>query len=71
MEGAMADRWLSVEETAGYLGVSRDTVCAWIARKAFRPTRWGGLGSSRPTRSTSEWVRSGKASEESDSAAGP
>ena len=33
MESAMADRWLSVEEIAEYLGVSRDTVYAWIAKK--------------------------------------
>jgi predicted DNA-binding transcriptional regulator AlpA len=33
MESAMADRWLSVEEIAEYLGVSRDTVYKWIAKK--------------------------------------
>lgn len=26
---AMSDRWVSVEEIAEYLGVSRDTVYAW------------------------------------------
>ena len=26
----MSDRWLSVEEIAEYLGVSKDTIYAWI-----------------------------------------
>ena len=27
---AMTDRWLSVEEIAEHLGISKDTVYAWI-----------------------------------------
>jgi excisionase family DNA binding protein len=30
---AMEERWLSVEEIATHLGVSRDTVYKWIKRK--------------------------------------
>ena len=33
----MTDRWLSVEEIAEYLGVSKDTVYAWIAKKVLAP----------------------------------
>jgi excisionase family DNA binding protein len=29
------DRWLSVEEIAQYLGVSRDTVHAWLSKKGL------------------------------------
>jgi predicted DNA-binding transcriptional regulator AlpA len=29
----MSDRWVSVEEIAKYLGVSKDTVYGWIAKK--------------------------------------
>ena len=29
----MTDRWLSVEEIAEYLGVSKDTVYAWISKR--------------------------------------
>lgn len=29
----MSDRWLSVEEIAEHLGVSKDTVYAWISKR--------------------------------------
>jgi Helix-turn-helix domain len=29
----MPDRWISVEEVAEYLGVSKDTIYGWIAKK--------------------------------------
>ncbi|MBN0445157.1 excisionase family DNA-binding protein, partial [Pseudomonas aeruginosa] len=29
----MTDRWLSVEEIGEHLGVSKDTVYAWIAKR--------------------------------------
>jgi biotin operon repressor len=32
----MTDRWLSVEEIADYLGVSRDTVYGWMSCCRFR-----------------------------------
>ncbi len=28
----MSDRWLSVEEIAQYLGISRDTVYSWVGK---------------------------------------
>jgi len=31
MDLEMTDRWLSVEEIGEHLGVSKDTVYAWIA----------------------------------------
>jgi excisionase family DNA binding protein len=37
----MIDRWLSVEEIAEYLGVSKDTVYAWIAKKGMPAHRVG------------------------------
>jgi excisionase family DNA binding protein len=69
MESAMADRWLSVEEMAEYLGVSRDTVYAWIAKKDMPAHKVGRFWKFK-TEEVDEWVRSGKASGESDSAAG-
>jgi excisionase family DNA binding protein len=68
MESAMADRWLSVEEIAEYLGVSRDTVYKWIAKKDMPAHKVGRFWKFK-TEEVDEWVRSGKASEESDSAA--
>lgn len=39
----MSDRWLSVEEIAEHLGVSKDTVYAWISKKNMPAHRVGRL----------------------------
>ncbi len=31
----MDDRWLSVDEMADYLGVSKDTVYTWVTSKGW------------------------------------
>ncbi len=31
----MLDRWLSVDEVAEYLGVSKDTVYTWVTQKGM------------------------------------
>jgi hypothetical protein len=31
----MEDRWLPVDETGGYLGVTRDTIYKWISEKKY------------------------------------
>lgn len=31
----MDDRWLSVEDIAEYLGVTRDTIYTWVASKSM------------------------------------
>jgi predicted DNA-binding transcriptional regulator AlpA len=31
----MTDRWLSVDEVAEYLGVSKDTVYTWVTNKGM------------------------------------
>ena len=38
---AMSDRWLSVEEIAEYLGISKDTVYAWINKRNMPAHRIG------------------------------
>jgi excisionase family DNA binding protein len=35
MREGMEDRWLSVDEIAVYLGVSKDTIYTWITSKAM------------------------------------
>lgn len=37
----MSFRWLSVEEIAEYLGVSKDTVYAWISKRNMPAHRIG------------------------------
>ena len=39
----MSDRWLSVEEIAEHLGVSKDTIYAWISKKNMPAHRVGRL----------------------------
>ncbi|OCX91721.1 MAG: transcriptional regulator [Pseudomonas sp. K35] len=56
----MSDRWLSVEEIAEYLGVSKDTVYAWISKRNMPARRIGRLWKFK-TEEVDEWVRSGGA----------
>jgi len=58
----MTDRWLSVEEIAQYLGVSKDTVYAWISKRGMPAHRIGRLWKFK-TDEVDGWVRSGGASE--------
>lgn len=58
----MPDRWLSVEEITEYLGVSKDTVYAWIAKKGMPAHRVG-----RPWKfqrvEVDTWVKAGGAND--------
>ncbi|ASK34557.1 transcriptional regulator [Alcanivorax sp. N3-2A] len=58
----MSDRWFSVEEIAEYLGVSKDTVYAWINKRGMPAHRIGRLWKFK-TDEVDEWVRSGGAVE--------
>lgn len=58
----MSGRWFSVEEIAEYLGVSKDTVYAWIAKRRMPAHRIGRLWKFK-TEEVDEWVRSGGAAE--------
>jgi excisionase family DNA binding protein len=55
------DRWLSVVELAGYLGVKRDTVYKWITRRNMPAHKVGRLWKFRKEE-IDTWVRSGAAS---------
>jgi excisionase family DNA binding protein len=59
---AAQDRWLSVEELAGYVGIKRDTVYKWIARRNMPAHKVGRLWKFRKEE-IDEWVRSGAAGE--------
>ena len=56
----MEDRWLSVDEIAAYLGIKRDTVYNWIAKKQMPAYRMGRLWKFRKE-DVDEWVKSGGA----------
>lgn len=57
----MPDRWVSVEEIAEHLGVSKDTVYGWIAKKGMPAHKVGRLWKFK-TDEVDLWVRTGKAS---------
>jgi excisionase family DNA binding protein len=54
------DRWLSVDELAGYVGIKRDTVYKWIARRNMPAHKVGRLWKFRKDE-IDVWVRSGAA----------
>lgn len=59
----MTDRWLSVDEIADYLGVSKDTVYGWISKREMPAHKVGRLWKFKTTE-VDEWVRTGKASDD-------
>jgi len=61
----MDDRWLSVDEISEYLGVSKDTVYAWISAKAMPAHRVGRLWKFK-REEVDGWVMSGGASDRQD-----
>jgi excisionase family DNA binding protein len=56
----MQDRWLSVEEIAVYLGVSRDTIYSWVGKTDIPAHKVGRLWKFK-TAEVDQWVRSTKA----------
>lgn len=59
----MSDRWLSVEEIAEYLGVSKDTVYTWISKRNMPAHRIGRFWKFK-AEEVDEWVRSDGAAEQ-------
>lgn len=62
----MSDRWLSVEEIAVHLGVSKDTVYAWISKKSMPAHRVGRLWKFQKAE-VDQWVKAGGASDDPES----
>jgi len=65
----MSERWLSVEEIAEYLGVSRDTVYAWIGKKNVPAHRIGRFWKFKE-HEIDHWVRVGGSVENTDNPVG-
>ena len=57
----MADRWLSVDEIAEHLGVSKDTVYTWVNERGMPGHKVGRLWKFQQSE-VDEWVRAGGAS---------
>ena len=54
MDEVTSDRWLSVDEIAGYLGVKRYTIYKWIERKNMPAHKVGSLWNESSSR-TRAW----------------
>lgn len=61
----MTDRWQSVDEVAAYLGVSNDTVYAWLATKGMPGHKVGRFWKFK-LEDVDSWVREGGAASSSD-----
>lgn len=59
------DPWLSADAIAAHLGVTKDTVYAWIAEKGMPAHKVGRLWKFQ-TSDVDEWVRSGSLARDSD-----
>lgn len=60
------ERWVSVDEVAAHLGVTRDTIYRWMERKSLPAHRLGRVWRYKITE-VDEWVRSGKAASDEGS----
>lgn len=56
----LSDRWLSVEEVAKYLGISKETIYRWLEKKKIPAHRVGKLWKFQISE-VDTWVKSGKA----------
>ena len=56
------ERWFSTKEMCAYLGVTRDTLLAWINEKGL-PAHQVGRGWKYKPSEVDEWIKSGKAAE--------
>ncbi|MFL0564618.1 helix-turn-helix domain-containing protein [Microbacterium sp. 179-I 1D1 NHS] len=63
----MAEVWLSAEQIAAHLGVTKDTVYLWIAEKSMPAHRVGRLWKFQASE-VDAWVRSGRAGDDGGAA---
>ncbi len=54
------DRWISIEETAEYLGVNKDTIRNWIKNNTGIPAHKIGKLWKFKRSELDEWIKSGK-----------
>lgn len=56
------ENWLSVEEIAVYLGVSKESIYRWLDRKTIPAHRLGKLWKFKPSE-VDQWLTSGSAAD--------
>ncbi len=56
----MAERWVSIDEISAHLGVKKDTIYKWVARKKMPAHKMGRLLKFQ-IKEVDQWVRAGKA----------
>lgn len=56
----MAERWLSIDEISEHLGVKKDTIYKWVAKKKMPAYKVGRLLKFQ-IKEVDKWVRTGKA----------
>ena len=61
----MSERWLSVDEIAKYLGISKDTVYTWISKRNMPAHKVGRLWKFK-TEEVDNWVRDGGAADKDE-----
>lgn len=61
------DRWLSVEEIADHLGVTKDSIYRWIERRRLPAHKVGKLWKFKKDE-VDEWVRKGHARDDKEDA---
>lgn len=66
----MTEPWLSVEQIAEHLGVTRDSIYRWIERKGLPAHRVGRLWKFKASE-VDEWVRAGGSDEVESQSVGP
>lgn len=64
-----SQRWISVDDVAEHLGVSRDTVYRWIDRRGLPAHKVGRFWKFQLAE-VDEWVRSGGAADKADTSEG-
>ena len=56
----MTERWVSIDEISEHLGVKKDTIYKWVARKKMPAHKVGRLLKFQ-VKEIDQWVREGKA----------
>ena len=64
----MAEPWLSADDIAAHLGITKDTVYTWITDKRMPAHKVGRLWKFQ-TSEVDEWVRNGSAASSEDGGA--